>query len=308
MVVLEPLTVSSTRFVTYLLSDHHDGSQESSEALKGEQSLVDLGAEEDRAVIASIQRSLAANPREFFEFGLFEGAIGHFHRELAAALVDGTTDAMGDSAEGDVRGTRQRFVDAAAELLSKGGYAAASVQSHRRAGRRLRRRALPPLPVEGRALRRGVPRRGEARPRRTPQRARGGRRHRSPRGGHRGARPPRAARPAPRLGAAARARGYACRRRAPHVPPHLHRNVAKLLRQAIAAGEIPAQEVELSAAAIVGALAEALVGPLSPISDGKPSEDQIVDHVVRFCRRAVGAASPTRSAQTTRSRKARAAR
>ena len=35
------------------------------------------------------QRSLAANPREHFEFGLFEGAIGHFHRELTTALAGG---------------------------------------------------------------------------------------------------------------------------------------------------------------------------------------------------------------------------
>lgn len=86
LVALEPLTVESTRFVTYTLSDHHDGSRDADYVLKGEQSFVDLGAREDRAVITSIQRSLAANPREFFEFGLFEGAIGHFHRELAAAI------------------------------------------------------------------------------------------------------------------------------------------------------------------------------------------------------------------------------
>jgi hypothetical protein len=54
--------------------------------LKSELSFVDAGAAEDRAVVASIQRSLAANPRTHFEFGLFEGAIGHFHRALAAAL------------------------------------------------------------------------------------------------------------------------------------------------------------------------------------------------------------------------------
>jgi phenylpropionate dioxygenase-like ring-hydroxylating dioxygenase large terminal subunit len=88
LVALEPLTVASTRFVTYTLSDHHDGSTDADGVLKREQSFVDLGAKEDRAVITSIQRSLAANPREFFEFGLFEGAIGHFHRELTAAMDD----------------------------------------------------------------------------------------------------------------------------------------------------------------------------------------------------------------------------
>ena len=42
--------------------------------------------------------------------------------------------------------------------------------------------------------------------------------------------------------------------------------MAGLLRQAIAAGEIPEQNVELSAAALVGAIAESLVGPLSPVA------------------------------------------
>src|SRR5262249_60197594 len=42
------------------------------------------------------------------------------------------------------------------------------------------------------------------------------------------------------------------------------RHMAALLRAAIAAGEIPDQNAELSAAALVGAIAESLVGPLSP--------------------------------------------
>jgi phenylpropionate dioxygenase-like ring-hydroxylating dioxygenase large terminal subunit len=100
LIVLEPLTVASTRFVIYALSDHHDGSQEADAAFEGEESFAAKGAAQDRAIIRSIQRSLAANPREFFEFGLFEGAIGHFHRELAAA-IDGRADASdaGDAAD-----------------------------------------------------------------------------------------------------------------------------------------------------------------------------------------------------------------
>jgi phenylpropionate dioxygenase-like ring-hydroxylating dioxygenase large terminal subunit len=89
MVVLEPLTVASTRFVIHTLSDHDDGSSDADGELAGDESLVGRGAAQDRAVIRSIQRSLAANPREHFEFGLFEGAIGHFHRELTATLAGG---------------------------------------------------------------------------------------------------------------------------------------------------------------------------------------------------------------------------
>jgi AcrR family transcriptional regulator len=67
------------------------------------------------------------------------------------------------------------------------------------------------------------------------------------------------------------------------------RHMAGLLEQAIEAGEIPEQNVELSAAAVVGAIAESLVGPLSPLSGRTASQDEIVATLVRFCRRSVGA-------------------
>ena len=68
------------------------------------------------------------------------------------------------------------------------------------------------------------------------------------------------------------------------------RHMAGLLRQAIAAGEIPDQNVELAAAAVVGAIAESLVGPLSPVAGQIAAEEDIVASLVRFCRRSVGAA------------------
>lgn len=67
------------------------------------------------------------------------------------------------------------------------------------------------------------------------------------------------------------------------------RHMAGLLRQAVAAGEIPEQNVELSAAALVGAIAESLVGPLAPVSGHVASQEEIVATLVRFCRRSVGA-------------------
>jgi hypothetical protein len=66
--------------------------------------------------------------------------------------------------------------------------------------------------------------------------------------------------------------------------------MAGLLRQAIAAGEIPEQNVEMSAAALVGAIAESLVGPLSPVAGQIVAHEDIVAMLVRFCRRSVGAA------------------
>jgi hypothetical protein len=55
-------------------------------ALEKEDSFAEAGAEQDRAAVTSIQRNLASNPHEYFEFGLFEGAIGHFHRQLSAVI------------------------------------------------------------------------------------------------------------------------------------------------------------------------------------------------------------------------------
>lgn len=65
------------------------------------------------------------------------------------------------------------------------------------------------------------------------------------------------------------------------------RRMARLLRNGIAAGEIPAQNAELSAAAIVGAIAESMVGPLSPIG-AISSEEELIATLVRFCRRSLG--------------------
>ena len=66
------------------------------------------------------------------------------------------------------------------------------------------------------------------------------------------------------------------------------RGMAALIREGIAAGEFPAENADLTAAAIVGAIAETLVGPLSPIGGATSSEDEIVAGLVRFCRRAIG--------------------
>jgi AcrR family transcriptional regulator len=65
--------------------------------------------------------------------------------------------------------------------------------------------------------------------------------------------------------------------------------MAGLLRLGIAGGELPDQDADLTAAALVGGIAEALVGPLSPVPGGTASEDEIVAALCTFCRRAAGA-------------------
>jgi AcrR family transcriptional regulator len=66
---------------------------------------------------------------------------------------------------------------------------------------------------------------------------------------------------------------------------------ADTLRAGIAAGELPEQNADLTAAALVGGCGEALVGPLSPLGGAKPSTDEILKALRTFIRRAVGAGS-----------------
>ena len=212
------------------------------------------------------------------------------------------------AAEEDPRGTRERFVDAAGDLLAAGGYAAASVQAiaervgvstgalyrhfpskaelfvevFRDAAKRdltaLRKVALESSPIA--RLEAGITtyaRRMLASPRLAWALVH---------------------EPVDALVDAERLR-Y---RRT------YTRNVAKLLREAVEAGEIPEQDVDVSAAAITGALSEALVGPLSPVPAQGPSEDVVIHQIVGFCRRAVGARDGQQTARAPRSRKPRARR
>ncbi|MEE7547784.1 TetR/AcrR family transcriptional regulator [Xanthomonas sp. Kuri4-1] len=62
-----------------------------------------------------------------------------------------------------------------------------------------------------------------------------------------------------------------------------------LLAEGIAAGELPAQDVDAAAACLVGAFNEALVGPIAP-SRGSPRDgERLVESICGFCLRAVGA-------------------
>lgn len=61
---------------------------------------------------------------------------------------------------------------------------------------------------------------------------------------------------------------------------------AALLEDGVRAGDIPPLNVDLAAAALVGAMGEALVGPLSPVGP-KTDEDSLVADLVTFCLRSV---------------------
>lgn len=86
MVVLEPLDPGRTRQISYTLSDRGLEASAAGPTLAQGLDFVDAGTREDRAVVESIQRGLDSNANDSFEFGLFEGAIRHFHRNLHTLL------------------------------------------------------------------------------------------------------------------------------------------------------------------------------------------------------------------------------
>ncbi|UUY05571.1 TetR/AcrR family transcriptional regulator [Svornostia abyssi] len=66
--------------------------------------------------------------------------------------------------------------------------------------------------------------------------------------------------------------------------------LATLVRAGIEDGSLPPQDADLTAAAIVGGVGEALVGPTSPLSGAAPDAQEIVRALRIFVRRALGAA------------------
>ncbi|WP_019202546.1 TetR/AcrR family transcriptional regulator [Tsukamurella sp. 1534] len=67
---------------------------------------------------------------------------------------------------------------------------------------------------------------------------------------------------------------------------------AERIAAGVAAGAFPPQDARVTGAAIVGAIAETLVRPLSPGTAAEPPENTI-DEAIAFCLRAVGAAPET---------------
>lgn len=62
-----------------------------------------------------------------------------------------------------------------------------------------------------------------------------------------------------------------------------------LLAEGMAKGELPPQDLDASAACLVGAYTEALVGPLAPSRESPRDGEQLVEAICGFCLRAVGA-------------------
>ena len=69
---------------------------------------------------------------------------------------------------------------------------------------------------------------------------------------------------------------------------HSYRDLmAEVIAEGIEAGELPAQDVDATAAALIGAVGEAMVGPLSPTTNGG-DPDALIASLINFCTRAIG--------------------
>jgi phenylpropionate dioxygenase-like ring-hydroxylating dioxygenase large terminal subunit len=84
MVVLEPEATNRTTLVTYQLTNRPAAT--STDAAARDADFVTLGAIEDRDIACAVERGLASGANDVVEFGRFEGALTHFHRQLCALL------------------------------------------------------------------------------------------------------------------------------------------------------------------------------------------------------------------------------
>lgn len=94
VVVLEPVSLIQTRQFSYTLATKEMACSQASE-IKSDTDFVAQGTNEDRGVVEAIQKSINSGANRFFEFGLFEGALAHFHRSLHEFVdVDGKSPAQ----------------------------------------------------------------------------------------------------------------------------------------------------------------------------------------------------------------------
>ena len=86
VVVLEPVTVGRTKLLSWVLTTRDIGQPQAQESLARDLQFIEAGSAQDRHAAEAIQVGLDSGANEFFEFGLYEGGIVHFHRNLDVAL------------------------------------------------------------------------------------------------------------------------------------------------------------------------------------------------------------------------------
>jgi AcrR family transcriptional regulator len=69
---------------------------------------------------------------------------------------------------------------------------------------------------------------------------------------------------------------------------HSYRDLmAEVIAEGIEAGELPPQDVDATAAALIGAIGETMLGPLAPTANGG-DPDAVIASLINFCTRAIG--------------------
>jgi AcrR family transcriptional regulator len=69
---------------------------------------------------------------------------------------------------------------------------------------------------------------------------------------------------------------------------HSYRDLmAEVIREGIDTGDLPPQDADATAAALIGAIGEAMLGPLSPTTNGG-DPDALIASLIGFCTRAIG--------------------
>lgn len=86
--IIEPVSLDRSNVVSYILTSQPEGS-EGAGLVDVSREFVNRGFAEDLAMTAANQRGLASGANSHLTFGLYEGAIGHLHAELAARLERG---------------------------------------------------------------------------------------------------------------------------------------------------------------------------------------------------------------------------
>ncbi len=86
--ISEPLTTTSTRFITYKMTNSGEQSSETNiaRAKRDAGFLADTGNQEDAAAVRAIQEGLTSGANKHFTFGHYEQSIVHFHKTLTGAL------------------------------------------------------------------------------------------------------------------------------------------------------------------------------------------------------------------------------
>jgi len=67
------------------------------------------------------------------------------------------------------------------------------------------------------------------------------------------------------------------------------RDLAAFVRERVERGELPDQDPDTTATALIGGIVEALLSPLSVVAAGNADPDAVIAALTAFCRRAVGA-------------------